>query len=308
MAHPFRRQLRPLALLALSLTTPELLAGGSVEFEADSAADRQRVQFDFDGDRLRMTPIGGEAASSGAYSIFRDGKMYSVVESAEQTMVMDMGAMLKMLGGAMAQTAKLDTGLDDIAEYHGLKATGRKETHAGISGEVYVVDYTTRAGKREQTELVLARDETLAEMSRSMTAFSEMMAKAMGQTSDAPGSKALEAEFRRKNLGILRVEQDLRVVRVSAATPPAARFKLPAAPTELPAMPAGMEGLLGNALGTATEAEAEADAANGAGVVGDKVERQKARVKSRADQEVDEATDRSVDKVLDKAFDKLFNR
>jgi len=304
MARPFRRRLLPLALLAPLLTTPDLMAGGSVEFQSGSGADAQRIQFDFDGDKLRMTPlVKKDADTPAAYSIFRDGKMYSVVENGAETMVLDMGAMMKMLGGAMANAAKVDTGLDDIAEYHGLNATGRSETHAGIAGEVYTVDYTTRAGKREQSEMVLARNATLVEMSTSMAAFSEMMAKAMGQSSDTPGAKALEAEFRRKNLGLLRIEQDLRVVRVSSSTPAAARFKLPAAPTELPAMPAGMEGLLGGALGTAgSDADAEA------GVVSGKVERQKARVKSRADQEVDEATDRSVDKVLDKAFDKLFGR
>ncbi|MBA4285072.1 MAG: hypothetical protein C0434_06025 [Xanthomonadaceae bacterium] len=304
MARPFRRRLLPLALLVPLLTAPDLLAGGSVEFQSGSGADAQRIQFDFDGDKLRMTPLGKKDADAPAgYSIFRDGKMYSIVENGAETMVLDMGSMMKMLGGAMANAAKLDTGLDDIAEYHGLNATGRTETHAGITGEVYTVDYTTRAGTREKTEMVLAKNTTLVEMSSSMAAFSEMMAKAMGQPSDTPGAKALEAEFKRKNLGLLRIEQDLRVIRVSSSTPSAARFRLPAAPTELPAMPAGMEGLLGGAVGAAG-AEAESET----GVVADKVERQKARVKSRADQEVDEATDRSVDKVLDKAFDKLFGR
>ncbi|MGQ3057514.1 MAG: hypothetical protein ACT6T0_10010 [Nevskia sp.] len=312
MAHSIRRRLLSLAVLVPLLSSPRLLAGGSVDFEANDGADAQRVQFEFDGNKLRMTPLvkkGGDQPE--AYSIFRDGKMYSVVNSGGKYTVMDMGSMMKMLGGAVANAAKLDTGLDDIAEYHGLNATGKSETHAGITGEVYTVDYTTRAGKREKIEMVLARNATLVEMGSSMAAFSEMMAKAMGQPSDTPGAKALEAEFKRKNLGILRVDDGLRVVRVSGSAPAADRFKLPAAPTAMPAMPAGFEGLLGGARGGGAAAAA-ADAADAAeaesGVVNDKVERQKERVKSRADREVDEATDRSVDKVLDKAFDKLFGR
>ncbi len=309
MAHSFRRRWLPLAVLIPLLSCPCVQAGGSVDFEASSGADAQRVQFEFDGNKLRMTPLvkKGEDQPE-AYSIFRDGKMYSVVNTGGQAMVMDMGSMMKMMGGAMANAAKLDTGLDDIAEYHGLNATGKSETHAGITGEVYTVDYTTRAGKREKIEMVLAKNATLVEMSTSMAAFSEMMAKAMGQPSDTPGAKALEAEFKRKNLGILRVDDGLRVVRVSSSAPASDRFKLPAAPTAMPAMPAGFENLLGGALGgagaTATGDNGQAEP----GVVNEKVDRQKERVKSRADREVDEATDRSVDKVLDKAFDKLFGR
>lgn len=301
MAVSFRRTLLPLALLTQVLMAPAVLAGGMVEFESGSGEDRQRVQFEFDGDKLRMTPMAGKGSEEASgYAIFRDGKMYSVVDSDGEKMVIDMASMMKMMGGAMANSAQFDTGLDDIAEYHGLNATGRSETHAGITGEIYTVDYTTRAGKREKTEMVLARNATLVEMSTSMTAFSEMMAQAMGQAADKPGAKALEAEFRGKKLGLLRVEDDMRVVRVDKATPSAARFKLPATPTEMPAMPAGMEGMFGGAAAGGANAED--------GVVADKVERQKERVKSRADQEVDEATDRGVDKVLDKAFDKLFGR
>ena len=307
MARPFHLKLLPLAVLTAMLAIPSAFAGGSVEFEAGSGADRQRVQFEFDGDKLRMTPVRQKGSDDpDVYSLFRDGKMYSVVDNGGEKMVLDMGSMMKMMGGAIANAAQIDTGLDDIAEYHGLNATGRSETHAGITGEVYTVDYTTRAGKREKTELVLARNATLTEMSTSMTAFSEMMAKAMGQAADKPGSKALEAEFRKKNLGLLRVEDDMRVVSVSSSTPPAARFKLPAAPTEIPAMPAGMEGLFGGAAARAGTEGGEGSAAPG--VLEEKVQRQKDRVKQRTEEEADSAADRTVDKALDKAFEKLFGR
>lgn len=300
MAVSLRRTLLSLALLSPVLLAPAALAGGTVEFEAGSGDDRQRMQFEFDGDKLRMTPVRKKGSTDpDAYSVFRDGKMYSVVDNDGEKMVLDMGSMMKMMGGAIANSAQFDTGLDDIAEYHGLNATGRSETHAGVTGEVYTVDYTTRAGKREKTEMVLAKNATLVEMGTSMTAFSEMMAKAMGQAADKPGAKALEAEFRSKNMGLLRIEDDMRVVRIDKTTPSAARFDLPATPTELPAMPAGMEALFG-------AGGAGSDAAPG--VVEEKVERQKERVKQRAEDEADSAADRTVDKALNKAFDKLFGR
>jgi len=284
-------------------------AGGLVEFDSGTGTDSARVVFEFDGDKLRMSPVrdkGGDTPD--AYSIFRDGKMYSVANNGGEVMVVEMGAMMKMLGGALAQSSQLDTGLDDIAQYHGLNATGKSETHAGVTGEVYTVDYTTKAGKREKTELVLAKNATLVEMSQSMAAFSKMMAKAMGQPDDAPGSKALEAEFKRKDLGLLRVEDSLRVTRISSATPAAARFKLPAEPMQMPAMPAGMEGLFGGASGKPGVAAVDADGNPVTDKVDEKVQRQKDRVKQRTEEEADNATDRTVDKALNKAFDKIFGR
>lgn len=298
-----RTRLHRTAIAAtLLLSTPLAMAGGTAEFEAGEGSDRGRMTMEFNDGLLRMTPQvkSGEGEH---YVIFRDGKLYSVSITGEQTMVIETSAMMKMMGGMMAQQAQIDTGLDDIAQYHGLNATGRSETHAGITGEVYTVDYTTRAGKREQTEMVLARNDTLVEMSEAMTAFSEVMATAMGQSRDeTPGAKALAEEFKQRKLGILRVQDDLRLTRLDASNPKAARFKLPAEPMAMPVMPAGMEGLFGGG------AAAGADGNNVTEVVDEKVERQKDRVKQRTENEADQATDKVVDKALNKAFDKLFGR
>lgn len=297
-ARPHRTAIAASLLLSTSLA----LAGGTAEFASGSGKDGDRMTMEFDGKLLRMTPQG-KSADGEHYAIFRDGKLYSVSISDGQTMVFETSAMMKMMGGAMAQQAKIDTGLDDIAEYHGLNATGRSETHAGITGEVYTVDYTTRAGKREQTEMVLANNATLVEMSEAMTAFSEVMATALGQARDeTPGAKALAEEFKRRKLGILRVQDDLRLTRLDSASPKAARFKLPAEPMTMPAMPAGMEGLFGGNAAAGADGNAVTE------VVDEKVDRQANRVKQRTENEADQATDKVVDKALNKAFDKLFGR
>jgi hypothetical protein len=301
-------RLCPLALaISLLFLARPVAAGGSAVFEAGDGTERGRVSLEFDGDRLRMTPEADKASGQN-YVVFRDGRMYSVAINDGETMVFETSQMMKMMGGAMARQMAVDTGLDDIAAYHGLNATGRSETHAGITGEVYTVDYTTRAGKREKTELVLARNATLVEMSTAMTAFSEMMAKAIGQAQDStPGAKALTEEFQRRKLGVLRVEDSFRLTKLDTATPKAARFALPAEPMVMPEMPALPAGLFGAG---AAEAAAGVDAdGNPIGeVVDDKVERQKQRVQQRAEQEADQATDQVVDKALNKAFDKLFGR
>ncbi|WP_293392584.1 hypothetical protein [Nevskia sp.] len=305
---PFRLSLAAIVFL---LCTPAALAGGAAEFETGEGADRGRIVLEFDSGMIRMTPVSAKGAvEAQGYAIFRDGKMYSVAVTDGQTMVVEMGAMMKMMGSRLANASQFNSGLDDIAEYHGLSATGQRETHAGITGEVYTVDYSTRAGKREKTEVVLASNAKLTEMTKAMTSFSEMMTQAMGRKNDTPGGKALEAAFQKKNLGLLRVEQNMRLTRLDSATPSAARFKLPAEPMQMPELPAGMSlsgAGLGGMFGQAA-AETDADGNVVTETVDEKVARQKDRVKARADEEVDKASDRTVDKVLDKAFDKIFGR
>lgn len=302
-----RRASRSLILLAL-LAASSAMAGGTAVMEAGDGKDRSQVQFEFDGDKLRMsTGVQGEGES---YGIFRDGKMYTVSISNGKPMVIDTSAMMKMMGKMVAeQAASMNTGLDDIAEYHGLKATGRSETHAGITGEVFVMSYTTKGGKREEQEVVLAKNKTLVEMTDAMTLMSETMAEAMNnKIKETPGARAMVEEFKRKNVGMLRSGNDFRLVSLDTSTPGSARFKLPAEPTQMPAMPEGMfgEGGLGALFGGEAAAETDADGNPVADKVDEKVERQKQRVGNRAEQETDAATDRAVDKVLNKAFDKLF--
>lgn len=299
------KHLKPLALLGSLLLAPLAFAGGTAEFEAGSGSDRARVSFEFDRQQLRMTPMKADGSEGEGYSIFRDGKMYSVASNDGQLMVIEMGAMMKMMGNMMARQPRVSDGLDDITEFHGLKATGRSETHAGVTGEVHTLEYSNRAGKRESKELVLAKNSALFEMGVAMSQFSQSMAASMGQPLNTPGSKAIEDELRGRKLGVLRVGNDFRLTRLDKATPSASRFKLPAEPMQMPAMPAGMQQMFG---GDAGDPAAGLDASEAQGVVQEKVDRQKQRAEERANEEVDTATDQVVDKALDKAFNKLFGR
>ena len=301
-------RLKALAIAGTLLLPTLAFAGGSAEFEAGSGSDRAQVRFEFDRQLLRMTPmkVAGNQNEGEFYSVFRDGKMYSVVSNDGQPMVVEVGAMLKMMGKMMANQPTVSDGLDDIAEFHGLKATGRSETHAGVTGEVHTLEYTTSAGKRESKELVLAENSTLFEMGNAMSQFSQSMAASMGQPVDTPGSKAIEAELSSRKLGVLRVGDDFRLVRLDKTTPAAARFALPAEPMQMPEMPAGLQQMLGG--GAAGAGATGLDGSNVEGAVQDRIARQKERAEQRANEEVDSATDQVVDKALDKAFNKLFGR
>jgi hypothetical protein len=164
------------------------------------------------------------------------------------------------------------------------------------------LDYTTAQGERRSEEMVLAKHPALNEMNLAMAKFSASLAAAMGRA-DTPGSAAVEAELRHRNLGLLRYGQDYRVVTVSTRTPDAARFTLPAAPMAMPDL-----GGLGGMIGGETGGSAGGTSANGGlgAIFGQKLGRQQDRVEARAEGEADAATDRAVDKVLDKAFGKIF--
>lgn len=294
----FARTHRLALSVSLALMLPLLAqAGGTAVVESTDGTQAVRSTLEFDGDKLRVTsalPKGAEEVD--AYLIFRDGKPYSVMNNEGAPMVMEMSAMMKMMGGMGQQHAGGTNAFDRVKTYHGLTDTGRAETVGGVRGSVHRLDYTTEGGQRETTEVVLASNVVAREFTAAMMAFGSAMTEASG-IADVEGSKQLEAEFKRKNLGVLRFGNEFRIVSLDNKTPAAGRFVLPAAPTQMPAMPGGfaLPGMGGGEAGTGV-----------GGVFGSKVERQKERIEARSEGEADAATDRAVDKVLDKAFGKIF--
>lgn len=285
--------------LSASLMLPLLAqAGGTAVVESGTGPDAVRSTLEFDGSKLRVTstlPKGAEQVD--AYMIFRDGKPYSVINNEGSPMVMEMSAMMKMMGNMAQQQSGGVNAFDNITVYHGLTDTGRAETVGGVRGKVYRLDYETQNGQRQNTEVVLASNGVLREFTTAMMAFGTAMTEASG-IGDVEGSKQLEAELARKNLGVLRAGDDFRIVSLSDKTPAQSRFVLPAAPMQMPAMPGGF------ALpGMGGSAEGGVDVGN---AIGQKIERQKERIEARSEGEADAATDRAVDKVLDRAFGKIF--
>lgn len=248
-------------LLALSATLG--WAAGSAVLEAEEGG---RMQLEYDGDRVRMSADGMEDG----YLIIREGRMYTVSGDT----VIDASSMFGMFSDS------LQTPAGDVTQVHELKATGRRETVAGIAGEVHLLDYTDEEGKRQQQEVVLSNDRRAVELQQAWMTMAEAVASAMGEEDvDASLNKALGQR------GILRIGNDMRVHSLSDRRPAAARFELPSEPQDM--------GGLGKAISEA---------------FGGRTERQKDRVERRTDSEVDRASDRAVDKALDKAFGRIFGR
>lgn len=258
-----------LSLLAAACvaSTAPALAGGT----ATIASQDQSMSLEYDGELVRMNVEG----QSDTYMVIRDGRMYSVSGG----MVFDASSIMRNFASQAPAPG------DDVGDFHGMKATGRSETVAGIRGEVYVIDFTDSDGRRQQKEAVLSSDRRAREMQDAFMHMTRVMAEATGTNT----SGAAEMDAALDGRGILRMGNEMRVTAISGSTPSDARFALPSEPQKLGGGQG--EGGLGAAI---------------SGFLGEKSERQAERAASRTEQEVDEQTDQATDSLMDKAFDKLF--
>ena len=269
----------PILLLACAFTAQ----AGSAVVESGSGADRQRAALEYLGDRLRADVQG----QSGGALIVRDGRAYALAEG----MVIDLSSMGGMLG--QMQQGAINSGPEDLARYVGLERTTRKETVAGVAGTVHLLRYEDGGGQPHSEELVLSPDARARELADALQqmalAFRNMSGKA-----EAPGEAALRQQL--GNQGVLRYGSEFRVVSFGGH-PDAARFNLPSAPQQMPA--------LGSSTGETPAPEGSEGGWLGR-VLGGKAQRQQDRIEGRTESEADAATDRTVDRVLDKAFSKIF--
>jgi hypothetical protein len=118
-------------------------------------SDGSTMKFEYQGDKLRIDTGQGEAS----YMVLRDDHIYVVTNSDGNLMVIDANQAMGMFG-SMAGAATPSAVASEVVS---LEATGRKETHAGITGEVYDLEFVTEDGKKQKTELVLAKDDRARE-------------------------------------------------------------------------------------------------------------------------------------------------
>lgn len=283
-----------LAAPALLLLTSTATLAGTAVIEAGSGKDVHRVDLEYRPGLLRMQPQGAEEGTM----IARDGKVYTV----GQGMVIEISSVMGMMGEQLANTAS--NGPDDVRRFVGFNNTGRRETVAGIGGEVYVLQYEDGNGKVVSEEMVVSKDAKARELSEAMEGMTTSMRAAMKKAETAEERK-LSAAL--KGYGVLRFGQDFRVVSLSDKTPAASRFELPAAPTQMP----DLGGMFGAGAGASAEASAGSEGGGGigkalGGLFGGKAERQQQRVEQRVEGEADQATDEAVDSLMDKAMGKIF--
>ncbi len=233
------------------------------------------------GDLSRM------AADAQSYLLNRDGKLYMVQGAAGQETVIDAGSMLSTFGATTPRGP-------NPSKVISLADTGKKETVAGIRGEVWALRYIDSDGKQHDTDLVLSRDPRVRELRDALHGFT--LALLRGDDDGVAAAERMTAELKQRGRGMLRFGSEMRVTELSDTRVADARFALPAKPMALPDFSALMGG--------GSKPAAQDSAASG--YLDQKADRQQQRVEQRTDEEVDQATDKAVDKLLNKAFDKLF--
>lgn len=209
------KSIRPLTLLASALLPLSALAAGTATLQTGqdvstmSWQDSRTVRFD--------TP------KSEGYMLVQGDKVYVVQTQGGGPQVMEVGAMMQGFAQAAQGKAGQKAGADKLES---VKATGRKETVAGIVGEVYELRLTNVKGQTRSTDAVLTGHPLVVEMTAAYMGLSAGLAgaKAVAQFKDGlPAGKT----------GLLRMGIDMKVQAISSDAPAATAFKLPAKPVTM---------------------------------------------------------------------------
>lgn len=217
-----KRPTQRLALTALLALAPlPLLAAGTATLNTGSG----NVDLSWhDAQTLRM-----HTAQSPGYMLLREGKIYMVnPEGSGMPPVLELSSMMQgLMQGDGQQNDPLSTALSTRVE--SVKPMGRKETVAGMAGEVYALTTTDDSGQSKTQEAVLSGNALAVEMTQ---AFMNLHAAMVGEEKPQQFLEALPGGQR----GVLRVGQDMVVHALSGDAPAAADFDLPAAPMDMGSM------------------------------------------------------------------------
>jgi len=252
-----RRALYPAILLTMGLSAA--IAQADIAEVVD--AEGNKMTFEYEGEQLRIN-MGGQAS----YMLLRDNSIYVVTDQDGEVMVIDLKQTMSMFGN-LAKSAVPDMANVNVES---LQATGRKESVAGIDGEVYLLKFVDHEGKRQEADLVLSPDRRAVGFRDAM----HRMAATMGDLVDQQAaSDKLQHQLGERNLGVLRYGSDMRVAAITETRVDAARFVLPAEPTDLSALGGllgggsggsggFMSGILGGSASEKSDKEGEENAAN----------------------------------------------
>ena len=198
-------------LLSAAVTVCASLAyADKATYESD---DGSKMVIEYEGENVRMT-----TSSDDSYMLLKDGEVYSVSREGDQWTVMPIGEFM----GAMTKAAESKVLLKGIgdAEY---EQTGRRETVAGIRGEVFRIKQDDK-----EYEAVMSRDKDVVAATDAMVSVSAAMVNM--DISDTPAGSDM------KDWGMLSSNEGgggFTLVSIDTSRSSAERFELPAEPMEL---------------------------------------------------------------------------
>ncbi|MEX0738978.1 MAG: hypothetical protein WD071_06530 [Pseudohongiella sp.] len=217
--------------LAFSIVATGSWAGGTAVLEAGTGANRISTTVEFNDGNMRM---GTAMPGFDGYMVMTETGIYMVTGMGGRPMVLDLGAMMSMMGGMagdmmQSQGINLNSGIGQFIE---MNDADRDERVAGIPGQVYNLTYTNDSGNAQTEEVVLGRDATLRELTETLATWSRMMAVYLSV--DLGEYQGAMDDVLQYGDGILRLGSGYRLVSLDDAAPDPGRFVLPAAPQQMP--------------------------------------------------------------------------
>lgn len=291
-------------LSALALIYASTALAGSATVESPNG---ERMVFEYaDGNKLRLnTP------QQDTYMLVRDNTLYAVSYNNGQPMVVNASTMMKGFA-SMAKMTEQAAPAGATAEVISIEATGRRETVAGIRGEIYKIT-TREEGDSITQEVVMSSDARALEFRDALFTMIRASTEAMDEE-----LRRNSEDFRKRlgsmNMGILRYGTEMKLAAIDGDTVAAARFELPAKPVDMN----DLGGLMGALSGAADQSAAGTDAGEesrdaGSGVGGlfsgmmEKLGGGEDASKSEAEEDASNPAEEAGEAV-GKAFKKLFGK
>lgn len=216
------------------------------ESSKDGRQNIETLEFNEKG-QLRVTSNGLDSMGM----IARDNRLYFFGELKGKPVAVDMLAAVKKLNDQGMKRPESDPAVEEIAD---IKPVGRKQTVAGIEGEVHAVTWVLTAKKRTE-EIVLTRDPRLAAVIKGLSLDPGLMSQ-----------KPRKAELKEQvhALGAFLLKSTTSVVTSADFSPtPDERFALKAKPgddmdTIMEIVMSAAFGAMGAAVGAVADATGKA--------------------------------------------------
>ena len=245
-------------LSALALIYASAAIAGSATVQSPNG---ESMMFEYaDGDKLRLnTP------QQDTYMLVRDNTLYAVSYNNGKPMVVNASTMMKGFAD-MAKMTEQAAPAGATAEVISIEATGRRETVAGIEGEIYEIT-THEEGDEITQEVVMSSDARALEFRDALFTMVRASTEAMDEELRR-NSEDFSRRLGDMNMGILRYGTEMTVAAIDGDTVAAARFELPAKPIDMNDL-GGLMGAFSSAAsqnaGGSPAAEEPQDAGSGVG-------------------------------------------
>lgn len=238
-----------LSALALIYATTGLAGSATVE-----SPNGERMVFEYaDGNKLRLN-----TSQQDTYMLVRDNTLFAVSYNNGQPMVVNASTMMKGFAD-MAKMTEQAAPAGATAEVVSIKATGRRETVAGIDGEIYEIT-TREEGENISQEVVMSSDARALEFRDALFTMVRASTEAMDEE-----LRRNSEDFRNRlgdmNMGILRYGTEMKISAIDGNTVAASRFELPAKPIDMN----DLGGLMGAFSGAASQSAGGAGESQDAG-------------------------------------------